>query len=295
MNQNLLKTPMNKEDGIRLAAPEEGYFNVIDYRFRKNNTPKPIIVFLHGFKGFKDWGHFNVMADAFANAGFVFVKVNVSHNGTSPDAPTTFVDLDAFGNNTLSMEQRDFRATIDWLFSGKCSIPKGEMDLSQLFILGHSRGGGGVINYACADERVKGTCAMAPVHSYDSKWSEEGKKAWQQQGVIYVYNGRTKQNMPLSYDTVLDYYANIDQLEVLKSAKNCPSPILIIHGDADETLAVEHLEDFKFNNPLSKKMIIEGANHVFGGKHPYEGNTLPEHTELLKNYATQFFMAIAEK
>ena len=31
---------------------------VLDYGYKKTATKKPIIVFAHGFKGFKDWGHF---------------------------------------------------------------------------------------------------------------------------------------------------------------------------------------------------------------------------------------------
>ena len=75
-----------------------------DARFIQNGEPKPIILFVHGFKGFKDWGAFNLIADYFAEAGFVFIKMNFSHNGLSLEEDYYFEDLEAFGQNNFSIE-----------------------------------------------------------------------------------------------------------------------------------------------------------------------------------------------
>ena len=48
--------------------------------FSFNNTNKNLIIFCHGFKGFKDWGPWNLVAEHFAKAGFFFIKFNFSHN-----------------------------------------------------------------------------------------------------------------------------------------------------------------------------------------------------------------------
>ena len=37
----------------------------------------PLIIFANGYKGYKDWGTFDLMADKFAENGFVFVKFNL--------------------------------------------------------------------------------------------------------------------------------------------------------------------------------------------------------------------------
>ncbi|GJM60522.1 alpha/beta hydrolase family protein [Persicobacter diffluens] len=266
------------KDDIRLKSTHSEKFNVLDYRYQKNNEKKPIILFLHGFKGFKDWGHFNAIAENFAHKNFIFIKVNVSHNGTSPEHPLDFVDLEAFGKNTLSKEQKDFRQAVDWIFSEANDIPETEINLDRFYIMGHSRGGGGVINYAVSDARVKGVSAWAPVHDYAAKWTEEGKKYWKQMGTIYVLNGRTKQNMPLGFETVEDYFAHQKALEVLPNALRSEVPILVLHGDDDATLAVEHVQQFKFTHPASRIHVIPGANHVFNGKHPWEGGALPKET-----------------
>lgn len=70
-----------------------------DARYIFNKKKKPVILFIHGFKGFKDWGHFNLIADEVAKRDFIFVKFNLSHNGTTVENPTDFVDLEAFSNN----------------------------------------------------------------------------------------------------------------------------------------------------------------------------------------------------
>jgi len=51
--------------------------------FYKNDArKKPVVIFSHGYRGFKDWGPFNLIAEQFAEGGLVFVKFNFSHNGT---------------------------------------------------------------------------------------------------------------------------------------------------------------------------------------------------------------------
>ncbi|WKK73463.2 hypothetical protein QYS49_15905 [Marivirga salinae] len=93
-----------------------------DLRYIPNKDKKPLILFVHGFKGFKDWGVFNLMADEFAKNGFIFMKINLSHNGTTPDQLIDFADLEAFGNNNFTIELADLKDTIDYLFSSSSLI-----------------------------------------------------------------------------------------------------------------------------------------------------------------------------
>ena len=80
---------------------------LFDISYIKNTKKKPLIIFVHGFKGFKDWGFFNLMSNWFTEQGFVFLKMNFSFNGTTPDSPLDFVDLNAFGKNNFSKELLD--------------------------------------------------------------------------------------------------------------------------------------------------------------------------------------------
>ena len=44
-------------------------------------SENPVIIFTHGFKGFKDWGGFPYMMKRIASKGFTAVSFNFSHNG----------------------------------------------------------------------------------------------------------------------------------------------------------------------------------------------------------------------
>ena len=54
---------------------------VYDTYFTNDGKAKPLVIFCHGYKGFKDWGPWHLVAKAFAEAGFFFLKFNFSHNG----------------------------------------------------------------------------------------------------------------------------------------------------------------------------------------------------------------------
>ncbi|MES2730386.1 MAG: hypothetical protein V4714_01515 [Bacteroidota bacterium] len=131
-----------KINDLVLASVHHQRLFGVDATFTNDSKRKPVVIFIHGFKGFKDWGHFNLIADAFAQADMVFIKLNLSHNGTALDFPEDFADLEAFGHNNFSIELDDVGVLIDYLFSANCVIPSTEIDLQRLYLIGHSRGGG---------------------------------------------------------------------------------------------------------------------------------------------------------
>lgn len=56
----------------------------LDIHLAVTATHAPLILYAHGFNGFKDWGNGDLMARYFTDAGFHFLKFNFSHNGTTP-------------------------------------------------------------------------------------------------------------------------------------------------------------------------------------------------------------------
>ena len=46
------------------------------------NSTGQLIIFVHGFMGFKDWGAWHLVQDFFTNKGYAFCKFNLSHNKT---------------------------------------------------------------------------------------------------------------------------------------------------------------------------------------------------------------------
>lgn len=254
---------------------------ISDFRYQVTHKPKPLIIFVHGLKGFKDWGHWNLIADKFANSGFVFAKLNLSHNGTTPEHPIDFADLEAFGKNNFSIELDDIGVLIDFIFSTDSPIPKEEVDLNKVFIIGHSRGGGLVALKANEDDRIRGVITWAAVDDYGARWSAADLEKWKEKGIRYMYNGRTKQDMPQEYQIVEDYWDNQDRLNIKNAVSNLNVPCLFVHGSSDETVKLDSLENLLNVSNSGTSHIIEGANHVFGGKHPYTDKTLPVHSEEL--------------
>ena len=114
-------------------------------------------------------------------------------------------DLEAFGHNNFSIELDDLGAVIEYV-SGAGFEAKEEIDLHQLYLLGHSRGGGVVLLKAAEDKRVKKAVTWASVNEFGKFWSEEVMAHWKEIGVMYIENSRTKQTMPLYYQLYENYF-----------------------------------------------------------------------------------------
>jgi len=165
-----------------------------------------LVLFCHGFKGFKDWGHFELIAKTLADAGFVCCKFNFSYNGGTEEQPIDFPDLEAFGQNNISTELDDLGCMIDAWQKDEAFIPDEEVNRKDLAIIGHSRGGGACILKAAEDRRVKKLVTWAAVGSIGRMFKDlDLLQKWQDDGVIYIANGRTKQQMPMYYQYFEDF------------------------------------------------------------------------------------------
>ncbi len=110
---------------------------MFDVCYKETNSPKPVVIFCHGYKGYKDWGAWNLVAEKFALEGFLFLKFNFSHNGGTVDNPIDFPDLEAFSENNLSKELDDLEDIINRVSSSDFFKP--EIDSSNITLIAHSR------------------------------------------------------------------------------------------------------------------------------------------------------------
>lgn len=272
-----------------VVYPEHGRPFTADATYWPDNQPKPIVLFAHGFKGFKDWGHFNLLATYFAKQGFVFIKFNFAYNGTSVDNYEDMHDLEAFGQNNFSLELDDMQALLNLLHSDNPPITANELDLSRIYLVGHSRGGGAVILKAAEEPRVKALATWAAVNRYDNRWDELHMGQWKQQGVQYVLNGRTGQQMPLYYQIVENFLENKHRLDIPTVVKNLKQPLLLLHGEEDETLPTQMAHDLKTWKPDAELHLLPETDHSFGGQHPYPEEELPEAARAAADLTIDFF------
>jgi len=251
---------------------------LMDVLYNKTNQPKPVLIFCHGYKGFKDWGAWNLMAKAFADAGFFFVKFNFSHNGGTIEQPIDFPDLEAFGNNNYTKELDDLELVIDWICKNE-KLQK-EVDLKQISLIGHSRAGGIVTIKGEEDNRVSKVITLAGVCDFKKRTATTGElEQWKKDGVKYVQNGRTKQQMPHYYQFFEDFDTNEIRLTIKRAVENLTIPMLIIHGDKDTSVFIKEAESLHQWNPNSQLEIIENANHVFNTSHPWTSKKLSDELE----------------
>lgn len=261
-----------------------------DIFFIDEANVKPLIIYAHGFNGFKDWGNFDLIAKQFAEGGFVFVKFNFSHNGTTPDQPEVFADLESYGNNNYTKELDDLQKVIDWAFDTN-NPHANRIDRDKVFLLGHSRGGGIIILKAAEEKRVKAIATWASVAECKtpwSTWSNEKMNEWKQTGVQYYFNGRTKQQMPLYYQLYEDYCNNAERLDIQKAIGSLSIPVLICHGAKDEAVPVGKAHLLQQANSKAE-LFLTGSDHVFGRKHPWTEDHLPEAMQQVVDKTIGFF------
>lgn len=238
----------------------------------------PLLIFVHGYKGYKDWGAWNLMAMEFARAGFYFVKFNFSHNGTTVEKPTEFEDLEAFGQNNFSKEISDIDAVINHFKQEK------KVDPEKIALIGHSRGSGISLIKAYEDERIKAVVAMAGVSHFGYRFpSDDRLDKWKAEGVMYSENARTGQQMPHYFQFFEDYKKNEDRFNIQYAAQHLNRPFLIVQGSEDDTVKDKEAHLLHEWAKDSQLEMIDGANHTFGAKEPWDAAFLPEHLEEATN------------
>lgn len=263
---------MEKSNLIYIGSKgrKSGYDLIIPEHF--NGT---MIYFIHGYKGYKDWGTWNIIAEYFAKHGFGFAKCNLSHNGTTLENPNVFDDLEAFGRNTYSYDINDISLFIEAVENRL--DPK--FKINKRVLIGHSRGGGCSILAAEKSNKIDILVTWASISNIEIRFPKgEQLELWKTTGVYHIINGRTKQKMPHYYSFYEDFLNNKNALHIEKASKCIEISWAIFHGtddDAVKTTEAQMLNKWASNSEL---FLIKDANHVFGGKEPFLSDYLPEHT-----------------
>lgn len=272
---------VTKKQNMIIQNPETKDF-LADAFYYEADKKLPLVIFVHGYKGYKDWGAWNLMAEKFAEAGFFFVKFNFSHNGTTIENPNDFADLEAFGNNNYSKELSDLGRIIDYF------IKDDKVDDQKIILIGHSRGGGISIIKTFEDERINGLITLASVDTLERFPKNEALENWKKEGVYYVVNRRTKQNMPHYYQWYEDFENNEHRFDVERAAEMAKAHLLIVHGTTDESVEVKDAEHLHILHPNSELFLVENANHTFGSKEPWTENNLPKDLNLVVKKCIDF-------
>ncbi|TVZ26365.1 acetyl esterase/lipase [Gillisia sp. Hel_I_86] len=280
-----------KKNNIQITGKHDKPI-LTDVVYSKDTKPNPIVIFCHGYKGFKDWGAWDLMAEEFAKKGNFFLKFNFSHNGITKENLTEFLDIEAFGDNNYSKELDDLQSVIDWLFQYNSEYLK-YLDTSNITLIGHSRGGGISIIKASEENRITKLVTFSSVSDFASRFpSGDVLHGWEKKGVSYIVNTRTKQQLPHHFQFYKNFKANEERLTISRAAKALQIPHLIVHGSKDTSVPLsESGKLFKWS-PDPELLLVEGADHVYDVSHPWKGKELPINFQYVLDGTLKF---IAEK
>lgn len=250
----------------------DGEMLAMDIRMPTGGASLPVIVVAHGFKGFKDWGFFPWACEALAQLGFFVVNFNFSHNGVEGNG-TEFTRLDKFAANTFSREIHELREVIDAVELGALPLLE-NADITRIYTVGHSRGGGIVLLEGADDPRVGKVATWAAVSTF-RRYTPSQQERWRRDGYIEAKNARTGQMMRLNIELLDDLENNPVQMDIEGATARLHRPLLILHGDMDfsvERTNGERLYEVSDKNH-TQFVVIPKTGHTFGVVHPFEGTT----------------------
>ena len=154
------------------------------------------------------------------------------------------------GEYTLAGILDDIHSAIEELAAGRYPV-----DVSRLALVGHSLGGWAAVIMASRDSRVKAAVTIGGISNM---------RAWhlsEEDAVDYArfLNGTSGTEI-LSQVRALGKTRNpVDVIGDLGS-----SPVLIVHGDADEVVPVDQARAlYQASSGLDDLVVIDGADHSF--------------------------------
>lgn len=240
---------------------------LVDVTAGRTVEPRPAVILLPGFKGFKDHGPFPALGERLARAGFTALAVSVSGSGV--DEAGEFTRLDRFARNTISAELDDLGIVVRTLRAGGAGVPIP----SSVGILGHSRGGGVALLFASESAEISALVTWSAVATF-RRWTEAEAATWRAAGTTTVLNSRTGQRLPLSTDLLDDVETNAARFDLGAAAGRVEVPWLLAHGTGDETVPVEEGRALaRAATGVVEPLWLPGALHAYGGTHPWSGST----------------------
>ncbi|MFC1588254.1 alpha/beta hydrolase family protein [Planctomycetota bacterium] len=238
----------------------------------------PLVITCHGFKGFKDWGWYPPMGDFLAAQGIAMIRFNYALNGVETDF-LDFTNLENFGRNTFSREMDDLKTVFDAVTAGNIAGLE-NVEPDRITLVGHSRGGGNALVMGAEDDSIKNVVVLNAVANFQRSWTEDVREKWRRDGVIYITNARTKQEMPLYYSLYEDLEQNAARFDLCAQAARLSNRLTVIHATDDDAVPVA--EGQKLADAAGIELMqIANAQHTFNIVHPFAGFT-PEFLQVLE-------------
>lgn len=255
------------------------------------STSLGVLLICHGFRGYKDYGFIPQLAQRACEEGLIAHRFNFSHSGVTQNFDT-FARSDLFELDTWGKQIEDIQSV-----AAAChtTLPGARGQPIPMVWFGHSRGGVTVILAASRPPTApKGSsptaviAAAAPCRS--CSLSQEQIKCMHQLGYLETPSARTGQMLRMGQRWLQELEQNPEAFDPLLAIKKIGCPILLIHGDADETVSVDDARNLEASAPNRAQLeIFHGASHVFNAPNPLPiGQPPPPATQQLIDQTITF-------
>ncbi|MBU3699378.1 MAG: alpha/beta hydrolase [Candidatus Kapabacteria bacterium] len=236
----------------------------------------PLVVILHGHKGFRNYGFLPWIAQGVAASDMIAIRMCFSLNGM--DNTSWLVQRpDDFASNTLTCEVDDVHDLLQQIqthdeFSALRACWNG-----RLAIVGHSRGGG--IAQVAGREIVESGSEFAKwltvigLNSVGNwtRWTPRQAAAWRQAGHVEVNNQRTGQTVRIDSSFLDDVENNEARLSLTAAVQRLDRQMLFIHAAQDLTVPIAEVQTLASHAPGGANLVvIDNTTHTFGMTHPVE-------------------------
>ena len=237
-----------------------------------DSLPAPVIVCIHGFKGFKDWGFWPHVANRLREAGYGVLRFNFSRSGIGADLET-LSETGLFESGTYTHEVEDLREVLTHLAERRLPGSEG-LDASRVGLLAHSRGSVSALAVAASGEfSVRSVALWNPVSTV-LWWDEQTRRRWREAGFWESVNTRTGQVFRMKTALLDDAEQNRDRLHPAVNAGRLSIPLLAVVAAQDET--VPPAAGSRLAAAAGRFGSVEeiaATGHTFGAAHPFPGAT----------------------
>lgn len=255
---------------IKKVKIDDGEFGLInaDIRYNNDGKKKPVVVFLHGFKSYKDWGFIPQVCKEFATSGAIAFNFDFSQNGIVDSRKPKF-DPEIFRKQTITKMMEDATIVVNYIRTNMAEITEDQFN-GNIHLVGHSLGGAVSIlaasKYRLKVDRIILWNSIAKL----DRNTERQKEQWVKNKSIEIKIEGCDQALPLdvSYLTDKEILGNDAILEAISKIKQ---NILIVQAKEDLTTKLKEAKLLKEHaKEKAKLFVIENSGHTFGIKNKFE-------------------------
>ncbi|MDE7158866.1 MAG: alpha/beta fold hydrolase [Clostridiales bacterium] len=207
--------------------------------FRPDASYFPVVIFSHGYNGYKD--DFKSSANYLMENGFGAITFTFCGSGARDKSELATTDM------TLYTEKEDLCAVIDYAKSLKWFNGK-------LFLLGGSQGG--MVTAMAAEERADDIAGMAllfPAFNIPVDWK-----------AMYPNDNAVPETIDwMGVKLGKNFVLSMRDLDIFKNMESFTKPVLLFHGTNDNLVNIEYSKRAAQTYPNAELITYAGEGHGF--------------------------------